>query len=150
MALAGSSPIREYTPRVAAMIHVTEIQAAERPSRIALRQQHEHGNAGSCHRKEGLPDPHDDIGFVAHVNAPLTDLFRTLNTVRRLSMHNKRSICPSVKVWLTRVVRLAGHFLVVRIWNPGFLDSRNTATRFCLLSCFWNPSAFPFPRHSRS
>ena len=60
-------------------------------SRTALHQQDEDCNAGGRNREQPLPDPRNKMNRV-HENAPLTDLIEHANRVRRVSVHNKRSI----------------------------------------------------------
>ena len=62
---------------------------------IGLRQhrklQDQHGGTRGRDGKKRLPNPGEEIDFVVHVSAPLTETDRTANTMRPCPVHNKRS-----------------------------------------------------------
>jgi hypothetical protein len=53
--------------------------------------QDQHGNTRGGNGQKRLAESRDEIDFVAHVNAPLTELIRTMIRVRCPPMDNKRN-----------------------------------------------------------
>jgi len=53
--------------------------------------QDQHRGARGRDGKKGLPNPRQEIDFVTHVSAPLTETDRTADTMRPCPIHNKRS-----------------------------------------------------------